>query len=56
MNKSEKLKFEKLQRLLEAERQRAEVAWQAYKETLYQLADAQMQLDEIKKVMEQWKE
>jgi hypothetical protein len=56
LTKTEQLKFERLQRLLEAERQRAEKAWEGYRDTLYQLVEVQMQLDQIKKVMEQWKE
>ena len=53
MNKQEAREMERLKRLLEAERERSEKAWNAYKETLYELVDLRMQLDEIKAVFNQ---
>lgn len=51
MNKKDKLEFERLQRLLEAEKQRTEKAWDAYRSTLYELVDVQMKLDRIQAVL-----
>ena len=56
MNKQEAREMERLKRLLEAERERSEKAWNAYKETLYELVDLRMQLDEIKAVLNQQQE
>ncbi len=50
---SDKRKIERLERLLEAERLRAEKAWQGYRETLYELVDVKMKLEAIQKAMEQ---
>lgn len=51
MNKAERLKMERLERLLEAEKERSEKAWIAYREVLYKLVDAEMKLERIDKVM-----
>ena len=56
MNKQEAREMERLKRLLEVERERSEKAWKAYKETLYELVDLRMQLDEIKAVLNQQQE
>jgi len=40
----------RLTRLLEAERERADKAWDAYRNTLYELVECKLKLDEIKAV------
>jgi len=52
LTKTEQLKFERLQRLLEAERQRAEKAWEAYRKTLYELVDIKMRLEGVQKALD----
>jgi hypothetical protein len=51
MTKKEQKEFERLKRLLEAERERAEKAWQGYKETLYENVDMRLKLEAIEKVL-----
>jgi hypothetical protein len=51
LNKKEQLQFERMSRLLEAERQRAEQAWEGYRSTLYQLVDLQMKMERIQKAI-----
>lgn len=51
MNAKEKLQFERLERLLAAERERADKAWSGYREALYELVDVKMKLEAIEKVM-----
>ena len=51
MNKKEQLQFERLKRLLAAERERAERAWAGYREALYELVDAKMKLELIEKAI-----
>jgi hypothetical protein len=51
MTKKEQQEFERLKRLLEAERERAEKAWQGYKETLYENVDMRLKLEAIEKVL-----
>ncbi len=51
MNKKEALEFERLKRLLEVERERAEKAWSSYRETLYELVDMKMKLERIEKIL-----
>lgn len=51
MNKREQLQFERMSKLLEAERQRAEQAWDGYRSALYQLVDLQMKMDRIQKAI-----
>jgi site-specific recombinase XerC len=51
MNKQERHQFDRLTRLLEAERQRAEQAWEGYRSTLYQLVDLQMKMERIQKAI-----
>ncbi|MFZ9922244.1 MAG: hypothetical protein ACO3E4_04975 [Candidatus Nanopelagicaceae bacterium] len=51
MNKQEKLKFERISRLLEVERKRAEQAWEGYRSALYQLVDLQMKMELIQKAI-----
>ena len=51
LNKQEKLKFERISRLLEVERKRAEQAWEGYRSALYQLVDPQMKMLLIQKAI-----
>ena len=51
MTKKEKLELERLQRLLEAERERSEKAWSGYRDALYELVDIKMKLERIEKVL-----
>lgn len=51
LNKKEQLQFERLERLLAAERERAERAWAGYREALYELVDAKMKLELIEKAI-----
>ena len=51
MNKKERLQFERLERLLAVERERAEKAWEGYKKALYDLVDVQMKLEAIQKAV-----
>jgi hypothetical protein len=51
LNKKEQLQFERLKRLLAAERERAERAWAGYREALYELVDAKMKLELIEKAI-----
>lgn len=53
MTKKENQKMERLRRLLEAERERAEKAWQWYRETLYELVEVKVKLAEIKSVIDE---
>lgn len=43
--------IERLTRLLEAERERAEKAWIGYRESLYELVDLRMTVEEISAVL-----
>jgi len=51
LNKKEQLQFERLERLLAAERERAERAWAGYRQALYELVDAKMKLELIEKAI-----
>lgn len=51
MNKAERLKVERLERLIEAERQRAEKAWDGYRNALYELVEVKQKLEQIEKVL-----
>ena len=51
LNKKEQLQFERLTRLLEAERRHSESAFVKYREALYELVDLKMKLERIQKVM-----
>lgn len=44
-------KIERLERLLEAERDRAEKAWDGYREALYESVDLKMKLEAIEKIV-----
>lgn len=47
-----KRRISRLEALLEAEKQRADKAWDAYRSALYESVEAKMQLDEIRRVLE----
>jgi len=51
MNKKEQLQFERLERLLAAERERAESAWAGYRDALYELVDLKMKLEAVQKAL-----
>ena len=51
MNKKERLQFERLERLLAVERERAEKAWEGYRNALYELVDTQMKLEAVQKAI-----
>ena len=51
MNKKEQLQFERLERLLAAERERAESAWKGYRVALYELVDLKMKLEAVEKAL-----
>lgn len=51
MNHKERLQMQRLERLLEAERQRAEKAWENYRSALYELVDVKLKLERIEKVL-----
>lgn len=47
-----KRRIARLEALLEAEKQRADKAWDAYRSALYESVEAKMQLDGIRRVLE----
>lgn len=51
MNKQEQLKFERLERMLEAEKERSEKAWSEYRNALYELVDLKIKIEQIEKVI-----
>ncbi len=51
LNKKEQLQFERLERLLAVERERAESAWAGYRDALYQLVDLRMKLEAVKRAL-----
>jgi hypothetical protein len=51
MTRKEKLEMERLHRLIQVERQRAEKAWDGYRETLHELVDVKIKLERIEKVL-----
>ena len=51
MTKAEAQKIERLERLLEVERERAEKAWSGYREALYKNVDLEMQIKAIKEAL-----
>jgi len=51
LTKKEQLQFERLERLLAAERERAESAWSGYREALYELVDLRMKLEAVEKAL-----
>jgi hypothetical protein len=51
MTKKEQQEFERLKRLLEAERERAEKAWDGFKNALYENVDMKLKLEAIERVL-----
>jgi len=51
LTKKEQFQFERLERLLAAERKRAESAWSGYREALYELVDLRMKLEAVEKAL-----
>ena len=51
MTKKEKLEMERLRRLLDVERERAEKSWAAYREALYELVDLRLKIESIERVI-----
>jgi hypothetical protein len=51
MTKKERAQIERLERLLAAERERTEQAWENYRSALYELVDVKMKLERIEKVL-----
>jgi hypothetical protein len=51
LNKKEKMQFERLERLLDAERERAETAWEGYRGALYELVDLRLKLARIENAL-----
>lgn len=51
LNKKEQLQFERLTRLLETERERAEKAWVGYRAALYELVDLKMKLEAVERAL-----
>jgi hypothetical protein len=51
MNKKEQRQFERLERLLAAEKERSNKAWDAYRDTLYELVDIQMKLEAVERII-----
>lgn len=43
--------MERLRRMLEAERERAEKSWMAYRDALHELVDVKLKLDAIRDVL-----
>ena len=46
-----KRKIERLERLLAAERERADKAWDGYRSSLYENVDLKMKFEEIQKIL-----
>ena len=51
MNKKEQRQIERLERLLAAEKERSNKAWDAYRETLYELVDVKMKLEAVERAL-----
>jgi hypothetical protein len=51
MTKKERAQIERLERLLDVERERAETAWENYRSALYELVDVKMKLEQVEKVL-----
>jgi hypothetical protein len=51
LNKKEKMQFERLERLLDAERERANTAWEGYRGALYELVDLRLKLKRIENAL-----
>ena len=51
LNKKEQRQFERLERLLAAEKERSGKAWDAYRETLYELVEVKMKLEAVERII-----
>ena len=51
LNKKEQRQFERLERLLAAEKERSEKAWDAYRSTLYELVEVKMKLEAVERII-----
>jgi hypothetical protein len=51
LNKKEQRQFERLERLLAAEKERSDKAWDAYRETLYELVEVKMKLEAVERAL-----
>lgn len=51
MTKKEAQQIERLQRLVEVERERAEKAWQGYRTALYENVELKMQLEAVREAI-----
>jgi hypothetical protein len=51
LNKKEQRQFERLERLLAAEKERSDKAWDAYRSAMYELVDVKMKLEAIERIM-----
>jgi hypothetical protein len=51
LNKKEQRQFERLERLLAAEKERSDKAWNAYRDTLYELVEVKMKLEAVERAL-----
>jgi hypothetical protein len=51
LNKQEQRQFERLERLLAAEKERSDKAWDAYRNTLYELVEIKMKLEAVERAL-----
>jgi len=51
LTKKEQLQFERLERLLAAEKERSNKMWDAYRENLYELVEVKMKLKAINRII-----
>jgi hypothetical protein len=51
LNKKEQRQFERLERLLAAEKERSDKAWDAYRDTLYELVEVKMKLEAVERII-----
>jgi hypothetical protein len=51
LNKKEQRQFERLERLLAAEKERSDKAWDAYRSTLYELVEIKMKLEAVERII-----
>jgi hypothetical protein len=51
LNQKEQRQFERLERLLAAEKERSDKAWDAYRDTLYELVEVKMKLEAVERII-----
>jgi hypothetical protein len=51
LNQKEQRQFERLERLLAAEKERSDKAWDAYRNTLYELVEIKMKLEAVERII-----